>query len=284
MNPKKTLYNIHKAILPGPESAKWLVPLAAIPLAYGTHKLFSKGIGKGIQGLGSVMHKGGLKVPGAITHRFGGDLQKSNPLLFTAAMTALAGAISHGVYRPGATDDKREMENWENWFYPEKIAMDKEAAFDPLMTASAGLQQGWGHDSLIDAEIKRHKWMTPSVDARRLKENIWDTPGFTSGQKTFLRDSVDGAMQTANNPELLSMNDLGIGTQRAIVNKAEEVPSLLGTAIKATARGAEGAFIGRGLGVMLGGKPSVVNFLQNTGLAVGVLNTSDVMKKVKSYF
>jgi hypothetical protein len=86
----------------------------------------------------------------------------------------------------------------------------------------------------------------------------------------------------AINPELLSMNDLGIGAHRAIVNNVDKVPSLWSTAASAGMRAAEGAFIGRGLGTLLGGTPATVNFLQNAGIVTGVLNTSGVMQSVKN--
>lgn len=279
-DPKKWLYDLHKYTMPGgPKAAKWIIPLASFPAAYLGHKLTAKLLGGGMKNIGSSLHNMGLDRMGRGASKAGKQIQKSNPLMFAAAITALNTALSQGIYRPSTAGRDAEMKNWDTWFYPETI--EKAGS---LTMAAAGLEDGWQHDPFMKKEIKKYKWMVPSVNTRNLKENIWDTPGFTPGQKTFLRDSVDGATQVADNPQLLSMNDLGIGTQRAIVNNADRVPGLAEVAAKATARAAEGAFIGRGIGTLLGGTPATVNFLQNTGLVTGVLNTSDVMKKIKSYF
>lgn len=280
-DPKKWLYNAHKYTSPSPTALKWMVPLATAPLAYYGHKLASKAVGGGMKSFGKTIHGMGMESIGNSMHNAGGELQKSNPLMFAAAVTALNTALSQGIYRPRAEGRKAEMKDWKSFFYPDTI--EKTSAWDPMIMSAANLEQGWQHDPLMKAEIKRHKWMVPSVDSRRLKESIWDTPGFTPGQKTFLGDSVDGATQVADN-DYLSMNDLGIGVQRAIVNNRNKVPGLAEVTVTAGMRAAEGAFLGYGLGTLLGGTPPTVRFLQNAGLVTGVLNTSPAMKKIKSYF
>jgi len=264
VNPKKWLYNLHKYTSPSPTALKWMVPLLSFPAAYYGHKA-ATGLG------GKAMDAVGFK-------RGGDELRKSNPLMFATAVTALNTALSQGIYQPDGSGDPEQMKDWKKFFYPEKTA-----SFDPSIIQAAAIQQGWGDDPLMTAKIKRHKWMVPSVNSRALKESIYDTPGFTTGQKTFLRDSVDGAVMSSGSDHI-SANDLGIGASRAIVNHAGEVPGLFETALKAGTRAAEGAFIGRGLATLLGASPAATQVFQNTGLAAGVLNTSEVMQKIKSYF
>jgi len=268
MDPKKWLYNAHRFVSPSPRAMKWIAPLATAPLAYYGHKLGAKTLGKGLKSVG--------------LERAGKEVEKSNPLMFTAAMTALSTALSQGLYQPDPRHDKDQMKDWKKWFY--KDAMEKSAAFgDNDMLQAAAIQQGWGDDPLMKQKVNAHRWMVPSVDSRLLKENIYDTPGFTAGQKTFLRDSVDGAAQVAGDP-IVSMNDLGIGAEKAIVHNAHKVPGMWDIASRAVPRMLEAAFIGRGIGTLMGGTPATVQTFQNAGLVTGVLNTSGVMQKFKSIF
>ena len=292
MDLKKALYNAHRYTSPSPTALKWMVPLLTFPAAYYGHKGLTGLSQKTLRGLG--------------LDRAANDLKKTNPLLFATALTALTTAISQGVYRPDDRDQRR-MGDWKSFFYPETLKQkrpefnvsdsfsgprntapdfSKTAAFDPMLFSAASEAQATNpDDALAGKPFKIHTWMNPSVNARALKESIWDTPGFTPGQKNFLRDSVDGAVMVADNPELLSQNDLGMGAQRAIVNYADEVPGLLPIALRAGTRAAEGFFLGKGLATLFGGSPGTVKLMQNTGLAAGVLSTgSDVMKKIKSYF
>lgn len=270
MDLKKLLYDLHRFTSPSPRALKIAAPLVMAPLAYYGHKYIT---GKLANGIHDVARFTGSPMLDDVARNI---KYKSKPLWFSAAATALTIAATQAMYDTNDTDPRRQ-DNWKNFFY----GVDKKAS---LMDQSAGLQQGWAEDALAGTDVKRRAWLTPSVNSRELKETIWDTPGFTPGQKTFMRDSVDGAMDASDDGSYISKNDLGIGAQKAIVNYSTKVPGLLPTALKATALASQGAFLGYSIGTLLGGSRKTRNVMAGTGLAASVINSSGVMKKIGDAF
>jgi hypothetical protein len=270
VNPKKWLYDLHKNIPVSPDNMKWAIPAVTLPLAYMGHKWITDKVGSGVSSVGRSL--GSQSVV-----NFGRNIRKdSSPKRFAAIAALASYAAAKGVYATEDTDPNR-LKDWKSFFY----GVDKQAS---LTTAAASLEQGWGDDALLGYHMKKLDWLTPSVNVRELKDTIWDTPGFTPGQKTFLRDSVDGAVEASGNPSLISRNDLGLGAQRAIVNHVDKVPSLLGIAAKSTALAAQGAMLGQLIGTVLGGSPATTTALAGTSAAASVIGDNDVMKEIGSVF